>query len=130
MKIFSRRLVKCRYCGKQIVWIQTKAGKNMPCDPEVICYKVPEDGKGKERIVTQNGEVAFCNMWEEGKNKEIDWDGLCEDKEVHDGDYLLVEIGEDATNEQKQATWNYELYMNRYNKKWLDEHGIENSLCN
>ncbi len=69
-------------------------------------------------------------MWEEGKNKEIDWDGLCEDKEVHDGDYLLVEIGEDATNEQKQATWNYELYMNRYNKKWLDEHGIENSLCN
>ncbi len=67
---------------------------------------------------------------EDLEDKEIDWDGLCEDKEVHDGDYLLVEIGEDATNEQKQATWNYELYMNRYNKKWLDEHGIENSLCN
>ena len=25
---------------------------------------------------------------------EIDWDGLCEDGEVTEGEYLLVEIGE------------------------------------
>lgn len=60
---------------------------------------------------------------------EIDWDGLCEEGEVEEGEYLLVTVGEDAIEEQKKAMWNYELYLNRYNKQWLDEHGIENSLC-
>ena len=60
---------------------------------------------------------------------EIDWDGLCEDGEVEEGECLLVEVGEDATEEQKKAMWNYELYINRYNKQWLDEYGIANSLC-
>lgn len=60
---------------------------------------------------------------------EIDWDGLCEGGEVAEGEYLLVTVGGKATEEQKKAMWNYELYLNRYNKQWLDEHGIENSLC-
>lgn len=59
---------------------------------------------------------------------EIDWDGLCEGGEVAEGEYLLVTVGGKATEEQKKAMWNYELYLNRY-KQWLDEHGIENSLC-
>lgn len=60
---------------------------------------------------------------------EIDWDGFCEDGEVTEGEYLLVDVGESATEEEKEAMWNYELYMNRYNKQWLDAHGIANSLC-
>lgn len=60
---------------------------------------------------------------------EIDWDGLCEDGEVTEGEYLLVDIGETATEEEKQAMYSYERYMHRYDKKWLDEHGIENSLA-
>lgn len=47
---------------------------------------------------------------------EIDWDGLCEDGEVAEGEYLLVEVGGDATDGQKRAMRNYELHMNRYNK--------------
>lgn len=62
-------------------------------------------------------------------DREIDWDGLCEEGEVYEGEYLLVEVGENATNEQKEAMRNYELYVHRYDKKWLDEHGIKNSLC-
>jgi hypothetical protein len=62
MKITSsRRLSVCRYCGRKIIWIQTKAGRNMPCDPELICYRIPEDGKGSERIVTVNGEVVSAD---------------------------------------------------------------------
>lgn len=61
--------------------------------------------------------------------EEIDWDGLCSDGIVYEGEYMLVPVGENATEEQKEAMWNYELYMHRYDKKWLDEHGIENSLC-
>lgn len=71
MKIFSRRLVKCKYCGKGIIWVQTKSGKNMPCDPEVICYKIPEDGKGKEKIVTLNGEVVSANRVSGGEGAQL-----------------------------------------------------------
>ena len=43
----------CSKCGKQIMWIKTKAGKNMPCDPSFVYYK--EQKGGKDRIVLTNG---------------------------------------------------------------------------
>lgn len=58
---------------------------------------------------------------------KIDWDGL--DGGVGEGEILLVNAGDDATQDEKDALWNYTLYMNRYDKKWLDEHGIMNTLC-
>lgn len=58
----------------------------------------------------------------------IDWDGLCEDGEVAEGEYLLIVSDETATEEEKQALHLYDRYMHRYDKKWLDEHGILNSL--
>lgn len=60
---------------------------------------------------------------------EIDWDGLCEDGEVCECEYLLVDIGEDATDDQGKALYAYERYIHRYDKEWLDAHGIPNSLC-
>lgn len=60
---------------------------------------------------------------------EIDWNGMCEDGEVTEGEYLLVDVGDTATEEEKEAMYSYERYMHRYDKKWLDEHGIENSLA-
>lgn len=60
--------------------------------------------------------------------EEIDWDGLCECGEVAEGEYLLVNIGGTASSEEKEALYSYERYMHRYNKKWLDGHGIANSL--
>lgn len=46
----------CRKCGKRILWIKTTAGKNMPVNPDLINYRVVTGGK--ERIVTQNGQVV------------------------------------------------------------------------
>ncbi len=54
----------CRSCGRQIMWIKTKAGKNMPCDPEIITYKAAAGGR--ERIVTTNGEVRSAELVESG----------------------------------------------------------------
>lgn len=52
----------CRNCGKQIMWIRTKAGKNMPVDPTMISYRRPEAGKkATERIVTFAGEVVAAD---------------------------------------------------------------------
>lgn len=53
----------CSYCRKRIIWIRTKNGKNMPVDPTLIDYKKPESGKkGKEKIVTSQGEVISADI--------------------------------------------------------------------
>lgn len=52
----------CRNCGRQIMWVKTKAGKNMPVDPIMINYRRPEDGaRAKEKIVTPAGDVVCAN---------------------------------------------------------------------
>lgn len=46
----------CSKCKKQIMWIKTKAGKNMPCDTGFVYYK--DEAGGKDRIVLPNGKVV------------------------------------------------------------------------
>lgn len=46
----------CRDCGREIRWIRTVAGKNMPCDPKPQLYI--EDLDGGQRFVTRSGEVV------------------------------------------------------------------------
>ena len=41
----------------------------------------------------------------------------------------MIDCDEDATPEQKEALFQYDRYLHRYDKKWLDEHGIPNSYC-
>ncbi|GFI46247.1 hypothetical protein IMSAGC019_01560 [Lachnospiraceae bacterium] len=47
---------QCGGCGCRILWIRTKAGKNMPCNPTMLNYR--KEPGGKEKIVTQDGEVV------------------------------------------------------------------------
>lgn len=47
---------QCYGCGKRIIWIKTKAGKNMPVDTGIHHYK--KDPGGKEKIVTPDGDVV------------------------------------------------------------------------
>ena len=58
----------CRSCGKQILWIRTKSGKNMPVDPTFVNFK-KVDG-GKERIVLPNGEVIAGERCEADDNPD------------------------------------------------------------
>lgn len=52
----------CAYCGRQVMWVRTKAGKNMPVDPTMINYRRPEAGKkAKEKIVTPQGDVVSAD---------------------------------------------------------------------
>lgn len=46
----------CPKCKKQVIWIRTPAGKNMPCNSEIKYYK--EEAGGKDRIVLPNGQVV------------------------------------------------------------------------
>lgn len=69
---------------------------------------------------------------EDYEDLNTDLDGLSkEELEEAEGnsEYLLVSIGDDASDDERLAMHNYERHINRYNKKWLDEHDIQNSLC-
>lgn len=50
----------CRGCGAKILWIRTKGGKSMPCDPEEITYW--KSTTGRIMIVTPNGEVVAARL--------------------------------------------------------------------
>lgn len=53
----------CRSCGCQIMWIRTKAGKNMPVNPQFMSYRRAADGeKANEKIVTPSGDVVSANI--------------------------------------------------------------------
>ncbi len=56
----------CKLCGKEITWIKTKSGKNMPVDPKRVPYW---DGEyNRCRIVTSYGDVVACELT--GKSSE------------------------------------------------------------
>ncbi|MCF8017819.1 MAG: hypothetical protein K9L62_00340 [Vallitaleaceae bacterium] len=57
---------KCRGCGAEIVWIQTNAGKSMPCDPCPVPYW--EKSKAQGKVVTPNGETLSCEFNGDIKN--------------------------------------------------------------
>ena len=59
----------------------------------------------------------------------IDWDGLCGSREVLEGEYLLVDIGDTATEDEKTALYCYERYMHRYDEEWLDTHDSRTHLA-
>ena len=47
---------QCNRCGARIMWVKTKAGKNMPVDPQFVDFKKIKGGK--ERLVLPSGEVV------------------------------------------------------------------------
>ena len=49
----------CKGCGAEIIWIKTKSGKAMPCDPQKIPYKtlVPDRTIG-QTLVLPDGRIA------------------------------------------------------------------------
>lgn len=94
-------------------------GKKVGC---CFCHTCPLGIEAEQQDLTEREHP-------DAVKDEIDWDGLCEGGEVTEGEYLLVDIGETATEEEKQAMYSYERYMHRYDKKWLDEHGVKNSLA-
>lgn len=53
-------MAKCKFCGADIIWIQTAAGKKMPCNAEEVVYWQKKGGK--EKVVTPNGEVVSAEL--------------------------------------------------------------------
>lgn len=56
----------CRKCGKQILFIRMKSGKMMPCNLQMVNYQKG----GKERIVTNNGEVVAGTITDDPRDSD------------------------------------------------------------
>lgn len=52
------RVGRCKGCGQEIYWLQTRAGKSMPCDTDPVAYWAKPKAQGK--VVLANGEVVSC----------------------------------------------------------------------
>lgn len=53
-------MATCKACGAEIVWIDTLAGKKIPCDTKLVAYWERKGAPGK--VVTPNGEVLSADL--------------------------------------------------------------------
>lgn len=54
---------RCKACGQEIIWIKTKAGKAMPCDPQKIPYTTePPGGEKGKTLVLPDGRIATGSL--------------------------------------------------------------------
>lgn len=93
---------------REIVGVGKNGKKKCGC---CYCFSCPMGIEAEQQDLTDKNSPDAIRG-------EIDWDGLCEGGEVTEGEYLLVDIGEGATEEQKQAMQNYERYMHRYDNEY------------
>lgn len=52
------KIIVCRECGEQILFIRTQSGAKMPVNKDQVGYNLG----GKERIVTPNGEILAVTI--------------------------------------------------------------------
>lgn len=52
-------VAQCRSCGRRIMFIRMKSGKNMPVDTAFVNYK--NNPKGRDKIVLPSGDVIACD---------------------------------------------------------------------
>ena len=54
------KITTCRSCAARIVFIKTRAGKSMPCDPAPVRYRLNPESSTK--VVTMAGDVVSCEI--------------------------------------------------------------------
>ena len=52
--------MNCKYCGIEIMYIETVNGNKMPCEPKLT--PVWRTKIGKKKAVTEDGEVIACEF--------------------------------------------------------------------
>lgn len=65
----------CRGCGRQIIWTRTPAGKNMPCDPELLTFSPG----GPETFITPAGATVRGTRAQAGERGYIPHWATCPD---------------------------------------------------
>lgn len=55
-------LTRCRSCQAEIFWIQTEAGRMMPCDPQVLTV-ITEEGRSVKGRITHFATCPQSKEW-------------------------------------------------------------------
>jgi hypothetical protein len=69
--------VKCRSCQAEIIWVKTKSGKVMPCDPLLESF-ITADGRVMFGYKSHFSTCPDANSWR-SKNKPIPGSGKPEE---------------------------------------------------
>lgn len=68
-------MATCKACGAPIVWVQSPAGKFIPCDEGLIAYK--QDEAGTDVLISDRGEYIKCRLhfdgWPTGMARRPHW---------------------------------------------------------
>lgn len=62
-------------------------------------------------------EAEQCDKDDPEYAEKVDWDGFCDNGQVVESEYLLIDCGDDATDDQKNALERWESYQHRYDVK-------------
>lgn len=62
-------------------------------------------------------EAEQCDKDDPEYAEKVDWDGFCDDGQVCEGEYLLIDCGDEATDDQKDALERWEAYQHQYDVK-------------
>ena len=50
----------CRQCGRRILWVRMKSGKNMPVDKLLEeCHRIFDDKSGRNEMLAQKASELF-----------------------------------------------------------------------
>ena len=64
--------MNCKKCGDEIRWSNTRSGKALLCEPGLVPYKA--DIRGRERVVTQDGDTVNCVLFPEPEEiTDVGW---------------------------------------------------------
>ena len=72
----NNRPLRCRSCGKEIIFVKSQRGKSMPCDAEEIFYRIASGSRNK--VVTKDGQVLSAEVgvdpaWADGIGYTPHW---------------------------------------------------------
>lgn len=106
----------------------TNVNNGYGCDhPKQEEIELDDDGKEKGKCYCFSCPLGIMPDEKDWNNPDVDFDGLQlgdfvnSDGEWSEGgveEHILINIEPNASDDEKQALYNYECYINRYNKDW------------
>jgi|GEM_PF-809715 len=64
-----KRACRCKSCGRKIIFIESRKGKKIPCDPFEVSF-IP-DRKGSDSVVMADGSVMKGRICEDGSHRGL-----------------------------------------------------------
>lgn len=102
---------------------ETDANNGFGCDHPDQIETQNRDGKEQGCCFCFSCPLGVEAEPEDIESDLIDWDGIS-DETVEEGEYLLINCSDNATDNEKDALIRYDRYIHRYDPDWLAAHPV------